>query len=123
LVLIVDDDTTILGLIVMELEERYRVLLASDYHEAHSLLREHPDIAAIVTDWDLGEGLDGWDLLESTGEHWPRIVRILTSGRPGIGDVDPRRGSSKFDAFVSKPWSYGTLTAHLRHLLRAGGHN
>ena len=70
LVLYVEDEFLIRATVIDALEEAgYRVAVAKSGAEAVSLLAEHDaDIRGLVTDIDLGQGIDGWEVAHTARE-------------------------------------------------------
>lgn len=78
LVLYVEDEFLIRETVIDALEEAgYRVAVATDGAEALNLLTErNADIRGLVTDINLGRGIDGWEVA--------RAVREAVSGLPVV---------------------------------------
>jgi DNA-binding NtrC family response regulator len=115
-VLVVEDDallrmdiTTVLqdeGFSVVEVESAPRAL-ASLYGNigAHCL----------VTDVDLGEGMDGLELASSVHEEWPDMGIIVVSGKTRTMPVDVPDAR-----FVIKPYDPARIAGMIREMVTTG---
>ena len=73
-----------------------------------------PDV--LVTDIDLGEGLDGFDLADVARARHPDVGVILISGtRP----QDAGRPLNRHERFLRKPFSPATLAAAIKEAAAA----
>ena len=101
-VLVVDDDPLVRRAIMRELAQVYRVTSAGNVPEALDLLREHPSLCAVVSDFEMGTE-SGFDLLREVRRSAPLCARIIVSGRtvPQSADL--------CHAVFEKPWPPGSL--------------
>ena len=90
--LVVDDESEILNLLVRSLRDDYRVLTAANGQEAAQLL-EHHDVAVIVTDEHLPFSA-GLELLRETVRQRPTARRILMTGYAELRTVLAAAGDS-----------------------------
>ena len=92
-VLLVDDDADVLDSLADWLGRRHEVHVATGFPEAIAALVEGPLPDVVVTDYDMPP-YRGDDLLAIVAARWPRIGRILHSGKPraaagrDLGHVD-----------------------------------
>ncbi|HJS88179.1 MAG TPA: response regulator [Acetobacteraceae bacterium] len=104
-VLLVDDDDRFCTVLVAALTKAgHRVSDMPDAEQALALAGTVPDL--LVTDVDLGPGLDGIALAAEAHRRWPLIRVILFSGLSGslIG-----RPAEAADRFLLKPFHAGAL--------------
>lgn len=95
--LIVEDEALIRMCAVDFAEEAgYAALEAGSAQEALEILESHDDIAVLFTDISLGEGMNGFELIELVRERWPDIRVLLASG------AAPEEGSSV--QYLPKPY-------------------
>ena len=77
-VLLVDDDPRILHAFTRQLNG-HEVKTASGFEEARAVLDGfHPDV--VLTDYDLGNGTTGLDVLREAQRRCPRARRYVASG-------------------------------------------
>jgi DNA-binding response OmpR family regulator len=120
-ILVVEDDTKLLGNVVEYLAvEGFSVLSATSATRACELLGRHP-IALVLLDWDLSGGRTspsdpgtGDVVLKACRQIDPFIPVIVMSG---LQSVDARTDAvlAQADSFLAKPFSLNLLTNHLRH--------
>ena len=112
-ILLVDDVAAIRRAIRRELGASYGVLEANAVESALTLLRSEEKIAAVISDHNMGPNQNGLDLLLEVRSQWPKIVRIMCSGKfePTALDVSLQKGPVQY--FVPKPWAAGEVRAVL----------
>jgi len=77
-ILIVDDSKELLGLYTLAFAEKYTVRTATGPHEALRLLGQvKPDV--LMTDYHMGESLDGLDLIRIVRQSHPAVKCLLNS--------------------------------------------
>ena len=114
-ILVVDDEQAVLDLLVYNLQKaHYRVLSATDGHQALQLARhEKPDL--IVLDLML-PGIDGFDICrELRGESRVPIIMLTARGEEIDRVIGLELGA---DDYVSKPFSVRELMARIKAVLR-----
>ncbi len=80
-VLVVEDEALILAMVVSALEgARYGVRVAASGIEAMTVMDDQAELRALVTDVDLGEGPNGWDVAKRARERAPTIPVIYVTG-------------------------------------------
>ncbi|MBN9507692.1 MAG: response regulator [Alphaproteobacteria bacterium] len=101
-VLLVEDEFLIrLTLAEALADEGFDVIEAENSAEALALLRAHPDLALLLTDLHLADGLSGAELAHAARQVAPQLPVIFMSGRP---DSAPAMASAPGAAFVAKPY-------------------
>jgi DNA-binding NtrC family response regulator len=110
-VLLVDDDALVRNAIARELGRACLVHQASSCAEALELLGAGHKFAAVITDYNLGEGPTGLELLEVAQRQWPKSLRVLTSAMVSRRLLDHELTKGTVQRFVAKPWEFGAMLA------------
>ncbi len=117
-ILIVDDDTDLRGLLreQLELHEEFAAHEAASAAEGMRLARElRPDLILLDVDLPDMDGREALKLLRAGGVSSP--VVMLTAA---AGDSDTILGlESGANAYVTKPYKFNVLLAHIRAQLRS----
>jgi DNA-binding response OmpR family regulator len=117
-ILIVDDDTDLRGLLreQLELHEEFAAQEAASAAEGMRLAREmRPDLILLDVDLPDMDGREALKLLRAGGISSP--VVMLTAA---AGDSDTILGlESGANAYVTKPYKFNVLLAHIRAQLRS----
>jgi two-component system cell cycle sensor histidine kinase/response regulator CckA len=115
--LVVDDEEMVRRLAVrMLVTSGYRVLEASDGHEAVRVLqRDAQRINAVLTDVAM-PGLGGRQLGETIARCWPQIQVLYMSGFP-MQRVVSEGAIAPTDPFLQKPFTEDQLGRKVRQLL------
>lgn len=113
--LIVDDESEILNLLVRTLRDEYRVLSASNGQEAVRLLEQH-DVAVVITDQQMPL-MNGIELLRETMLRRPEARRILMTGYTDLRVVLDAVNIGHVDALLPKPLDQRELRRNLGDLL------
>ena len=117
LVLVVDDETSILEITRQTLEAfGYRVLMAEDGAEAVALYAQHSrDIAVVITDMMMPT-MDGPMLIAALRRIDPEVPVIAVSGlNPQTSSQDSATAPTRF--FLTKPYTANTLLVLLQDVL------
>jgi DNA-binding NtrC family response regulator len=111
---VVDDEPAVQRALARELRREYEVVFASSYEAALGMLSTDQPFAAIVSDYLIGRGATGLDLLAEVAERSPRCLRVLFSGSivPASAVDAIKRGVAH--VFVPKPWEAGRVSQTLR---------
>ena len=85
LILLVEDDNLIREVLVEVLEDAgFSTRVAADAQGAVALFAENCDeIRGLVTDINLGDGIDGWELARTAREHASDLPVVYVSGASG----------------------------------------
>jgi response regulator RpfG family c-di-GMP phosphodiesterase len=80
-ILLVDDEPKVISALIRELNsfQITQILSASSGNEALEILRDHPDVAVIVSDYRM-PGLDGISFLLKAQEICPDATRMMLTG-------------------------------------------
>jgi DNA-binding response OmpR family regulator len=113
-IMIVEDEFLIRATLVEVLEdEGYEVIAAESGEEALDLLRSDGGIALMMTDMQLGGGMDGLTLASAARGVRGGLPVIFMTGRPDrVPSLDPM-----IEAMVSKPYTSSEVTAAITRLL------
>ena len=103
-ILYVDDEENNLFSFKATFRLRYDVLTAISAAEAIALMKQHPDLAIIITDQRMPE-MTGVEFLESIIDKYPEPIRILLTGYSDMGAVIDAINKGKIYHYLSKPWN------------------
>ncbi|HEY6953298.1 MAG TPA: response regulator [Bacteroidota bacterium] len=119
-ILVVEDEQLLLDLLKEMLEgEGYRVLTATDGHQAVELYRSEKDKVSLVLS-DMGlPGMGGWDVLRQLKAINPTVNVILSSG---FMDTKVRQDMIKSGAkdFIQKPYTPENVLKQIRDSMLPG---
>lgn len=98
----------------------YQAILAKDGEEAVSLYESHRNqgggFDAVILDWLVPNGMDGFRTLEALLRVDPSAKCILSSGY-AEQDAEGQRSMAGFSGVISKPYELKTLQAILDSVL------
>jgi DNA-binding response OmpR family regulator len=113
-VLLVDDDTAVRTLAAASLqEEHFYVLQASDSDEALRVARSHESIDLLLTDVEMGDGLNGFELGSRIMAERPGLPVLVMSGFPDAESMAAVKGMP----FLAKPFTPAGLRQRVREVL------
>ncbi|MFT8809778.1 response regulator [Gluconobacter sp.] len=107
LILLVDDEEEILVALTDLLEDQYEILSTTDPLHALDLLREHRDVATIISDQRM-PGLTG-DQLLMQARAFSDARSILLTGYADLEAVVSALNQGQVQAYVHKPWDSDAL--------------
>ncbi|MBS1065441.1 response regulator [Gluconobacter kondonii] len=107
LILLVDDEEEILVALTDLLEDQYEILSTTDPLRALDLLREHRDVATIISDQRM-PGLTG-DQLLMQARAFSDARSILLTGYADLEAVVSALNQGQVQAYVHKPWDSDAL--------------
>ena len=115
-VLYVEDEPLIQELAVAALEEAgFDVAIAASGAQALAALDERgADFKALVTDVDLGDGPNGWDVAKAAREKFPAMPVVYVSG--GSSNDWPSMGVPG-SVILPKPFAMGQLVVALSNAM------
>ena len=111
-VLVVDDEPTILALLVHQLGQEFEVLTACSSAQARGMVNAKP-IDIIITDLNLSDG-SGIALLEWMRQMHPRVARVLLTGTARLSDAVDAINRCQIQRLVLKPWRLDDLLTTMR---------
>ena len=117
LILVVEDEAAVLGMVQCVLEQQgYRVLAATEGAEALALLAQHrAEIKAVLTDMMM-PGVDGPALVQALRRNDPRLPVL---GMSGLGEPAGAKGLEGLDMpeMLAKPFTVGALLGAVHRTL------
>lgn len=118
LLLYVEDETLIRTDVADSLGEAgFSVVTAADGVEALSVLESQASsLRGLVTDIDLGDGPDGWEIARRARELKPEIAVIYVSGHGGL---DWSARGVPHSVMVAKPFVAAQIVVAVSNLLNA----
>jgi two-component system probable response regulator PhcQ len=116
-ILYVDDEAMALKYFERLISPVAPVLTADSVAAGKALLEAHGDeIAVLVSDQRM-PGAQGNELLKFAREHFPNMVRMLTTAYSELDDAIEAINAGEIYRYVTKPWNSDTLRADLRNAL------
>ncbi len=106
-ILYVDDEYTNLRLFEMAFKRHYNVFVAESGAEAIEILRNE-DIQLIVTDQKMPR-MTGTELLESTSDEFPDVIRIILTGYADIEAIIRAVNKCKLYKYITKPYDQSDM--------------
>lgn len=100
--------------------EPYELLHASDAGEAEAILKQRPDVRAIVCDHYM-PGTVGLDFLMHVRKSRPNVIAILLTAQADLQMVITAMNEGRLHRFFTKPWNGDELRSSLRSLLGLPG--
>ena len=79
-VLLVEDDEALRSVLRRALSAAFVVITAGSHEDALRALATTSDLAAVLSDEQLGQGPPGHELLAEVERRFPRCLRVLMSG-------------------------------------------
>lgn len=111
IVLLVEDEPLIRLFVAELLEESgFKVVEAANAAEALVILRAGLEVNVLLTDVDMPNGCNGFELAHEVHESWPRAEILIMSGRRWPAEGDLPIGA----AFLSKPCPNEAIVSHVR---------
>ncbi len=117
-ILYVDDEKIALKYFHKAFSKKFSVVTCDNVSDGKNILDEkHDSIAVLISDQRMPNA-KGTSLLSYTLEHYPHIVRILTTAYSDLQDTIDAVNDGEIFRYVSKPWDIQSLTADLTSALR-----
>ena len=113
-IVVVDDDHLVLKAMQRVLGKEFRVFPASGIGEAKDILDKQGDIRLIISDYRMGGGNSGVELLEYAMRTRPAIGRILVSGSLLATHAQRAVETRVAHAYLPKPWDNRLLLETVR---------
>jgi DNA-binding response OmpR family regulator len=123
-VIVVDDDLTILELLRYQITDAIGadcdVELATSGGEVddllHALSDQNRNVKVLVTDYFLDD-CTGMDIIERVRKYYPSCATVLLTGQHQRDIEKVANATISPDRYFSKPWNSFELKAHLNNLL------
>ncbi|HTH16373.1 MAG TPA: sigma-54 dependent transcriptional regulator [Magnetospirillum sp.] len=115
IILVVDDEKQSQEALRRVLSDEFRVLTASNAHEAEAVL-EAEMVHAILCDQRM-PGTQGVDFLARVRERWPEPVRMIISGYTASEDIIAGINEAGIYQYITKPWEPDELVRTVREAL------
>jgi two-component system, probable response regulator PhcQ len=116
-ILYVDDEAIALKYFERLVGPLAPVLTAISVEEGRAVLSVHgADIAVLVCDQRM-PGERGNELLRHARQHYPHIVRMLTTAYSEIGEAIDAINTGEIYRYIAKPWELEGLRADLKNAL------
>lgn len=93
----------------------WQMLFAQNGVEALDMCVAHPDIAVVVTDWNM-PAMDGLTLLKHLAEQYPLIYALVLTAYGDMTNIRAAMNAGAFD-FLTKPLNMKELEHTLRKTL------
>mgnify|MGYP001799287504 FL=1 len=106
--LVVDDELDNLELLHRTFRRSYRVYRASSGQEALDCLKQHGEMAIIISDQRMPK-MNGTELLSLTTEDYPDTIRIVLTGYTDVEDLVDAINSGQVFKYITKPWKPNEL--------------
>lgn len=117
IILIVDDEPSILRSLKRVLRQSWTVLQAESGAQALCLLEQYP-VSVLLSDYRMPE-MNGIDLMNRVKADFPHIQRYLLSGQADYALVSDAINSGACHRILAKPWQEQHLLNHLDGAFRA----
>lgn len=118
-ILIAEDDVFVRSYAVTCLQSLgYRVITASNGHEALEKLRQGPRPSLLFTDIVMPGGISGWELVERARELYPTLRVLLTSGY-ALETLVERNRIHTDAAILNKPYRKTDLARRIKDALNS----
>jgi DNA-binding response OmpR family regulator len=122
-VLVVDDEPALTHATARVLGRAYAVVTASTVDEALEAIEARPELAAVVTDYELDGGRSGREVLDRARTVRPQAARIVVSGALDAELVVVLSATGLAHRCLAKPWQPAALLDVVRAAVaeRGGG--
>jgi class 3 adenylate cyclase/FixJ family two-component response regulator len=120
-ILVADDEADLEVLIRQKFrqkirDQKYEFVFASNGVEALTKLKEHPDVAIILSDINMPE-MDGLTLLGKINESSPLLRTVMVSAYGDMDNIRTAMNRGAFD-FVTKPVNFEDLEVTMEKTIR-----
>ncbi|MCG7391994.1 response regulator [Microvirga sp. ACRRW] len=110
-VLLVEDEPLIRLFVAELLEDSgFKVVEAANATEALVLMKAGLDVNVLLTDVDMPNGCNGFELAHAVHESWPGAEILIMSGRQWPAEGDLPQGA----AFLAKPCPNEAIVSHVQ---------
>ena len=118
-ILVVEDEILIRAAVCDYLRHwGYRVLEAATGEEGQTILNGSDPVDILLSDVQLGSGINGFALASWVRKHHPGVRIVLASG---VEKLSKEAGDLCDGPLLTKPFSHSTLAAQIRAVLAKAG--
>lgn len=108
-VLLVEDNRLLRWWMASSLEHAGFTVAAPDTVAQALCIADTTAVDILVTDWNLGETRDGFDVLAHARRNFPQLFAILISAEAD-GELAQRAQRAGFDVVIQKPFPVAEIT-------------
>ncbi|MFF5077059.1 response regulator [Actinoplanes sp. NPDC000266] len=119
-VLLVDDESTILETLALQLRRDHTVLVAESGAEALRLLAENGPVAAVISDLRMPE-MDGVELLRRIQVEYPDTTRVLHTAQSDLNSAIAAINDGGVYRYLAKPVRTDELRSTVREAVELHG--
>ncbi|MFT6106241.1 MAG: CheY-like chemotaxis protein [Rickettsiales bacterium] len=112
-ILFVDDEEKTRKYFSKAVINDFDVFTAQNVEEAKEILSKHSkNIGVVITDQRMPGG-NGVVLLKHLKDHYPQIIRLLTTAYSDLGDAIEAVNKGEITRYIQKPWDFNLLKSEL----------
>ena len=108
-VLVVEDNRLLRWWMASSLEHSGFLVAAPETVDEALAVSDSSAVDILVTDWNLGESRDGFDVLSHARKTSPQLFAILISAEAD-GELELRAHQAGFDVVIQKPFPVAEIT-------------
>lgn len=112
IVLLVDDEPSMLESLKLTQSKRYDIRTATSGAEGLAQLRETPDLAVVISDMRMPE-MDGATFLAAVKTERPDVVRLLLTGHADVESAARAVNEGRIFRYLTKPTDPATMAESL----------
>lgn len=120
-ILFVDDEATAVKYFQRAIGQLAPVVTGGSVEEGKALLDAHGDSLAVLVSDQRMPGEYGNELLRYAREHYPHIVRILTTAYSELDQTVEAVNQGQIHRYIKKPWDITALRMELKQALELAG--
>lgn len=120
-ILFVDDEATAVKYFQRAIGGLAPVVTGGSVEEGKALLEAHGDTLAVLVSDQRMPGEYGNELLRHAREHYPHIVRILTTAYSELESTVQAVNEGQIHRYIKKPWDITALRMELKQALEIAG--
>lgn len=115
-ILLIDDEPNVLNAFKRRLGSKYEVFASTSGSDALKIIKEHPEIAAVVSDMQM-PGMNGTEILKEIAKKNPDCIRIMLTGMPDQKTAAQAINDGAVFRFLTKPCSLDDLEVALQYAI------
>lgn len=117
-ILFVDDEEMTCKYFQRAFCQHFSILTAANVEQALGILADHADEIGIVISDHRMPGQTGVDLLKQVREHYPHMVRMLTTAYSNLDSAIDAVNRGEVFRYITKPWELDLLRLELNLAMR-----